>query len=257
MEGMSDQHVRELNLRRLRAGELKESEAQPMQAHLAECARCRTQYKELEHEQHQFEQQISFDRFAAGVERALRTAQAPRPKRWLVPAIGMAAAVMVGIVLAPSLKRGSVDSGTRLKGGPDVVLRVGGPGSGAQRTVSMRAPEALSPGERVRIGYQPGTHQFLIAVSIDEAGLVTPLYPESGSSIPVSEGEETHYLPESLEFTGRGGERVIVILGDRPLQVSQVERAAQEAYQAAGGDLRQLGKLKVGGEQFQWLLLKP
>jgi anti-sigma factor RsiW len=121
MEVMSDQHVRELNLRQLRAGELKESEAQPVQAHLAECARCRTQYKELEHEQHQFEQQISFDRFAAGVERALRTAQAPRPKRWLVPAMGMAAAVMVGIVVAPSLKRGSVDSGTRLKGGPDVA----------------------------------------------------------------------------------------------------------------------------------------
>lgn len=254
---MREPHVRDLNLRRLRAGELTEQEAHPVQTHLGECARCRTHYKELEQEQQQFEQQISFDRFAAGVERALRTAQAPRPKPWLVPAMGMAAAVVVGIVVAPILKSRSVDSGARVKGGAHAVLRVGGPASGAQRTVSAQAPEALGPGERVRIGYQSGTHRFLNAVSVDEQGLITPLYPESGSSLPVGEGDETHYLPESLEFTGRGGERVIVILGDRPLEVSKVKQAARDAYQQAGGDLRRIGKLKLSGEQFHWLLLKP
>jgi hypothetical protein len=251
-----------------------------MQAHLAECTDCRTHYKELEQEQQQFEQQISFDRFAAGVERASRSAHAPspehwflvdrlartmqralttvlRPRRWLIPAMGMAAAMMVGIVVGPLVKDRSADSGTRIKGGAHAVLRVGGPASGAQRTVSAQAPEALSPGERVRIGYQPGKHRFLIAVSLDEQGVVSPLYPETGSSIPAGEGDETRYLPDSLEFTGHGVERVIVVLTDRPLEVSDVQRAARDAYQEAGGNLRQIRKLKLGGEQFHWLLLKP
>jgi hypothetical protein len=44
---------------------------------------------------------------------------------------------------------------------------------------------------------------------------VTPLYPEAGPSLPALSDARTHYLPGSLEFTGKGTERLIVILSDR------------------------------------------
>ena len=85
-----DPHAGELKLRRLRAGELPAEEVQQLQTHLAGCGRCRVRLRSLELEQEQFERDISFDRFAAGVERAVKTAAPDRvhwtlPIRWAVP----------------------------------------------------------------------------------------------------------------------------------------------------------------------------
>jgi hypothetical protein len=115
----------------------------------------------------------------------------------------------------------------------------------------------LSAGERVRIGYRPDGHRYLASVSVDEQGVVTPLYPERGTSLEVEPGGELRYLPESLEFYGRGAERVIVVLSDEPLSMDRVMAAARAAYDEANGDVVRMRELKVPGQKFHQLLLKP
>ena len=50
----------------------------------------------------------------------------------------------------------------------------------ASARAGVDATEALARGERLRIGYQPGEHRYLLSLSIDDRGEVTPLYPERG-----------------------------------------------------------------------------
>jgi len=92
-------HLGELTLRRRRAGEPLDGAGaiETVDAHLAACAACKARSRALDDEQRRFEQEISFDRFAAGVERATRSG-APAPRRrvparvWLFPTMAMAAA---------------------------------------------------------------------------------------------------------------------------------------------------------------------
>ena len=69
-----DEHIGELALRRRRAGEALGSDGPAIEAHATSCADCRARIRALDDEQRRFEQEISFDRFAAGVERAARSA---------------------------------------------------------------------------------------------------------------------------------------------------------------------------------------
>ena len=93
-------------------------------------------------------------------------------------------------------------------------------------------------------------------MSIDEAGAVTSLYPERGAALPAPDGPTVSYLPDSLEFTGRGRERVFLLLGAHRFTVEEVVEAARAAYDRAHGDLDALGAL--GAEStFTWLLRKP
>ena len=251
---LMEPHPGELKLRRLRAGEIEDAESQQLQGHLAGCGRCRVRLKSLELEQEQFEREISFDRFAAGVQRAVKSAE-PRRVRWALPAVGMVAAVLVAIVTAPLVMR-APGASSRRKGSADVVLRIADK-DGAQRAASSQGAEPLSFGERIRVGYQAGAHSYLVAISVDSAGVLTPLYEDKGRSLKVDPGDQTRYLPDSLEFTGPGLERVIVILSDEPLELAKVKQAAEIAYRAVDGDLRRLPRLDVPGEQFQRLVLKP
>jgi hypothetical protein len=267
---MTAQHVRELKLRRYRAGEPLGPETSEIEAHTAACGQCRARLKELDDEQKRFQEEISFDRFAAGVERAGRTPSLVRPARrrakvaWAfgVGATGAALAAGFALMLTFGAERGAGDSPTnRLKGGAGVTIRIAGAGSAPQRTASADAPEALSPGERLRIGYQPGGKRYLVSISVDDRGEITALYPEAGRSLPLGSarppGQGPQYLPDSLELTGKGAERVVVVLSDQPLEVEAVKKAARAAFARAKGDLFRLPDLEIPGEQFHRTFLKP
>jgi hypothetical protein len=128
---------------------------------------------------------------------------------------------------------------------------------GAQRVAASTGPEALARGERVRIGYQRGDHRYLLALSIDDHGEVTSLYPEAGQSLLVDvrckgcTADALDYLPDSVEFTGEGSERLVVVLSNEPLRVEAARRAARAAFDRAKGDILHLGALDLPGEQFQ------
>ena len=91
-----DEHIGELTLRRRRAGEALGPDGPAIEAHATACADCRARIRALDDEQRRFEEEISFDRFAAGVERAARgaagDARAGRVTRaWVAPMLATAA----------------------------------------------------------------------------------------------------------------------------------------------------------------------
>src|SRR5881394_1631591 len=102
-----DQHIGELTLRRRRAGEALGPDAAAIDAHAAACADCRARLRALDDEQRRFEQEISFDRFAAGVERAARGASKAKARRavpmaaWVAPMLAMAACLVALVTFAP------------------------------------------------------------------------------------------------------------------------------------------------------------
>src|SRR5881394_3292019 len=126
-----DQHIGELTLRRRRAGEALGPDAAAIEAHATACADCRARLRALDEEQRRFEEEISFDRFAAGVERAARgasQAKARRPRMmlnaWVAPLAAMAACVvaLVTFVPRPVMQKPT----TRSKGGAGITVRVAG-----------------------------------------------------------------------------------------------------------------------------------
>ncbi|ADO73439.1 DUF4384 domain-containing protein [Stigmatella aurantiaca] len=258
MSARLPEHPSPWTLRRLHAGELPPSESARLRAHAQGCEPCGAVLREAEANQRRFEAAVPFARFEARVERALAGGAQRKPAalpslRWAGPLAAMAAGVLLFVGIRPWLV--STPSGTRIKGGASAELRIGG--EGAQRTVQGPAIEPLAPGERVRLGYTPDTHRYVLAVSVDAAGEVTPLYPEAGQSLPVERGSGTHWLPDSLEFTGAGVERVVLILSDEPLAVQDVTTAARRAFQAGGRTVEAMPLLDLPGAQTHWMLLKP
>jgi hypothetical protein len=266
-------HIGELDLRRHRAGESPGDSGAAITAHASTCPECKARLRALDDEQRRFESAISFDRFAAGVERAARGAR-PAPSRrlparaWALPTLAMAAAVALVVTFhgrTPEVGAGGGAPGGRvpppgwdgIKGGAGMTVRIAG--AAGQRTAQVEATEALAAGERLRLGYQSGGHRYLLSLSIDEHGEVTPLYPEQGSSLTVAAAvpTATHFLPDSVELTGAGLERIIVVLSDQPISVEAARAAARTAYDRAGGDLARLPKLDLPGEQFVRTFAKP
>jgi hypothetical protein len=263
-------HIGELELRRHRAGEALGDAGPAIAEHAGACAECKARLRALDDEQRRFESAISFDRFAAGVERASRGAR-PAPRRlparvWALPTLAMAAAVAVVVTFhgrTPQIGAGAPGGHLRppgwdgIKGGAGMIVRIAG--AGGQRTAQTDATEALAAGERLRLGYQTGGHRYLLSLSIDERGEVTPLYPEQGPSltVPAAVPSATHFLPDSIELTGAGLERIIVVLSDQPIAMEAARKAARAAYDRAGGNLARLAPLGLPGEEFTRTFAKP
>lgn len=247
-------HLSEWTLRRLHTGELPGEEAARAHAHVAGCEPCQGVLAGFVQEQRRFEVEVPFERFASGVEGALRQPRAeptrPQVNGFLV---ALAATVLMAVSLRPLLESSTPN---RLKGGgASADLRI--QGEGPQRAVVPGHTEKLLPGERVRLGYEAGPYRYVLAVSVDDLGEVSALYPEQGRSLAVNEGGGRSWLPDSREFTGRGQERVVVVLSDEPLEVEAVRAAARRAWEAAGGKVAAMQPLGVGGQETHWLLRKP
>jgi hypothetical protein len=261
LANQDQEHIGELLLRRRRAGEALGPDGPAIEAHATSCADCRARLRALDDEQHRFEKEISFDRFAAGVERAARGASKTKPRRsvlngaWLAPMMAVAACMVAMITFAP--RPSPEKPHTRPKGGAGITVRVAG--VDGQRNARVDSAEPLSRGERLRIGYQAGGHRFLIALTVDERGVVQALSPEQGKSLALSEGtpSATRYLPDSWELDGAGVERIIVVMSDSPIDVDTAIRAARAAYQKAGGNLARMPSLDLPGEQFVRTFSKP
>lgn len=275
----SHANLGELKLRRLLAGESLGAEHDAAAAHIASCAECARRLELLSDEQPAFEDRISFDRFAAGVERAARVpGPAVAGHWWARPAstrsfmtVFSVGALAAGFVLVLGVRplfesarvrrAANVEAvaANRIKGGAraTVTFRVAPPDNGPQRTAATEAPEPLAPGERIRVGVQPGQRRFLFAIAIDDKGTVTPLYPEVGTSMPLPVGGRMQYLPDSLELTGAGTERLVVLMSDVPIELEAIRRASAAAFSRAGGNLARLPNLALPGEQVHRTFLKP
>jgi hypothetical protein len=258
----ASEHIGELALRRHRAGEALGADGPAIAAHAGACADCRARLRALDDEQRRFEQEISFDRFSAGVERATRSATKRRRSvpmiAFVAPMLAAAAALVLVVTFKPKdASDRAVGYGNRVKGGAGIIVRVAG--SEGQRTARGDAPEPLAPGERLRIGYSSAGHRYLLSLSIDGDGKVEALVPARGASLALEAGAEsaTRYLPEAWELTGAGLERIVVVLSDQPVDVEDARRAARAAYDKANGDLTRMPSLGLPGEEFSRLFAKP
>jgi hypothetical protein len=255
-------HVGELRLRRFRAGEISGPEHDHIAQHTSECAPCRSKLRQLQDEQRQFEHDIPFERFAGGVERAARVPRVRPPRVWaLSSAFALAAAAAVVVMVWPFGKPVEIPrSHNQIKGGPSALMRIASADS-AQRSLQPTEATALRSGERLRLGYSTSAPGFLSAVSLDDRGEMSTLYPEGGGSLAVAATQGTTYLPDSLELTGAGLERVFLFLAERPLDAESVAQVVRQAHSQAKGDLAALslpvfpGRTDVRG--FTWLLQKP
>jgi len=256
----SQRHVAELALRRYRAGEFSPEERDQADRHLALCAPCRSKLRGLAEEQRAFERDIPFERFAGGVDRARRVPR-PRPRRvWALGLGGAVAAAAVALFLVRVSPTQHGSRGNRIKGAAvEATLRVAAADPSLQRSVPPGSHEVLSPGERVRFGYRTADARFLVAVSVDDQGQVTPLYPESGPALAVEPTAETAFLPDSIEFTGSGRERVFLFLARNRFELAAAIEAVKTAYTKSKGDLGTLENPAFAGGQhvFSWLFRKP
>lgn len=249
-------HLAEILLRRYRAGEFSAEESAETDRHLTTCAPCRTKLRLLVEEQRAFEREIPFERFAGGVERARRVPR-QRPRRlWFAGLGGVVAAAAVVLLVV----RGPSPAPNRTKGSAvEATVRIASAAASAQRSVPPGSQDLLAPGDRVRLGYRTDEPRYLAAVSVDEHGEVTMLYPESGPALAVGPSPKTEYLPDSLVFTGQGRERVFLFLARKPFDSAAARQAVKTAHESAHGDLGALpNPAFAGGQQvFSWLFRKP
>ncbi|MGI5863747.1 MAG: zf-HC2 domain-containing protein [Myxococcales bacterium] len=239
-------------LERLFAGELSGQDEEQLRRHVAGCARCGQQLAALEREASNMRRELPFERFEAAV---LAKGSRAKPRRRVERALLALAAGLLAVALGGQLLSSSEGPSGRnaLKGGAALELFVGGAGADPR---PAKDGESLAPGERIRVGYQASGKRFLIVLSVDEAGAVTPLYPESGTSLPAEPGPGTHLLPDSLELTGSGLERIIGLFSDSPLSVAAATEAAARELERAGS-VERMGSLPLEAEQSGRAVRKP
>jgi hypothetical protein len=163
------------------------------------------------------------------VERAQRVPRpGPRQARWFVVTSTLAAAAAALLLVRTDAQ--PVDSqepmalgGVRTKGAlVEAEVRIGSTGASGQRGVGPDSTTSLQQGDRVRIGYRTADPRYLVALAVDEAGVVTALYPQQGQALAVSPSKAMTFLPDSLEFTGKGREKVILYLLTAPTTVDEL-----------------------------------
>jgi len=270
------EHTGELLLRRYRVGELESADRRAIEAPLAACEICQAKLDRIGEEQVSFEHQISFERFAGGVERATRVPSRPQPKAiWFGSVTGLAAAAALALVAFGPRPLSQDPDGLPAVGGAgrerasfrntikgdDLTadLRVAGP-DGRQRSLPVNESAALERGARVRIGIRNPAERHVVALSVDEQGEVSLLYPNGNQSLVLPPGHTTTYLPGSLEFLGEGQERVFLLVSARPFPTAAALAAARDALAAAEGKVARMPAPAPAGialETFTWLLEKP
>lgn len=238
---MSGTHPGELVLRRFLAEEPLEV---ALVDHLKRCAACAPKLDSLRAEQTAFEAEIPFERFAAGVEKSVRVQQKQARGGMssnVRAALALAAAF---VVLAAAQLLFGRPIQNRIKGDASVEFVVAG-ASGQRNAAPL---ETLASGERVRIGVSG--HRYAIAVSIDEQGEVTTVYSEA------VEGTARVWLPDSIEFTGRGREHLVVVLSDNPIAPETIGNQLKARFEQTKS-VEQLGTLDVPGVQVHRTFIKP
>ncbi len=241
-------------LAKLRAGELDDEAAARTRSHLSSCALCLREMDRLEQEEQQFRKEVSL----AGFRRRQERKQAAHARRrWAGPAgLAIAASLLGVLALGPLRDLLKPTPRNQLKGtSPALELYVGG--AGARPRVAV-PDEQLSPGEKIRVAIRApsASDGYVVVISVDEAGEATALYPETGESLPSDPGAGSHLLPDSVELTGQGFEKVIAVFSARPLRVDQVLEAARAELSRAGS-LRAMSPLPVGSTESSQLLRKP
>ncbi|MEW5743447.1 MAG: hypothetical protein AB1938_31340 [Myxococcota bacterium] len=210
---------------------LAANEANEAKAHLDSCEACRTRWRELNEDKQKFEQFV-FARTLPKVEARLEKERAPggffgRFKvMWLLPAMGVAAAAVFGVVaLSGPGTQTEDDLYIGLKGaGPSfevVALR-------GETQFPVKPGAQLKPKDRLRFVVNPGGAKYLLIASRDGAGVFTVYHPFGATESVRLEGQTPakQELPGSVELDETlGTEHLVVVFSDEPVKAADVEAA--------------------------------
>lgn len=257
-------HITELMLRRYRAGELDPQTHGRVEDALGASSQLRSKLQALVDEQDAFENEIPFQRFVGGVQRAQKQLRRPR-RAWLYPsgaALAMAAAALM-LLVRPHDDKAQTTFSNRSKGDGDAVaafVHVAG-ASVASRVSEAGVPVFLQPGDRVRLELRrqslpPAAYHFVV-VSLDGEGEATALYPEEGGSLAWPQALSSYLLPDALAFDGEGRETLFVALSPQPFAVKTVQEGLRRAWRKHAGldaisakDLPTIGDVTLLGFPF-------
>jgi hypothetical protein len=239
----------DFGLDRLRLGELAGSgdEAETL-AHLRQCLDCSRRLRELGEPPTPMDLEAVWRRVRRGIVRqALGWLLEPAP-RWFLLAGGVAA------VLALTW-RSPAPPDIVIKGGPwrlGVIAR-----TDAGRTFAATPGSPLSAGDRLRFEVSTTWPRgFAAVISLDSAGVVSPLVPAAGQAAEVRGGRRL-LLDAAVELDETlGPERILLVGCPRAIPVADVVAAGRKALARAQGDLRAVGDLGLSCEQETFWIVK-
>jgi hypothetical protein len=240
-------------------------EAEPEQGRSAEihnhvnaCSRCSTIVADLSESRALL---LGADPEATSLRAAkaiLATAANRRPMRslwrFLAPAMLVPAAAIALFALNPSVLSPTQTEGqgsARVKG----QLIVEAFCKRGEEVFPLAEAGEFVEGDRLRFAYTKDAPGKLMVFSVDDNGVISPYYQESGlTPMPVVAGSKV-MLPGSIELDNhRGWERVFAIWSASPLADDQVRKAVAAAFSAAEGDVRRVSSLDLPAEQVSFLL---
>ncbi|HKC59066.1 MAG TPA: hypothetical protein VKB92_03195 [Myxococcales bacterium] len=195
-----------MRVRRLVAGELQGTDRERTQQHVDGCARCQSVLTELADERARLARDVPFEAFAAGVAEKLAQAhQPPRFVRWAPLAAAAALLLVVGTAL--TLRPPSDDDGVRSKGGVAVALFQR---SGAEVHPVQRA---VGPGP-IMVHLEPAGRRYAAVLLVE---------PKESSLLYT--GAARADLPEAFEWTGSARRAMLLaVFADKPLDGEALRR---------------------------------
>jgi hypothetical protein len=183
------------------------------------CGTCKQRWEELNEDKQRFEKFV-YPRTLAQVEARASGGGSfweALTKRWriAVPALGLAAAAAIAIVVLPRTPERYYGE----KGGPnlEVVARRG------ESQFAVHSGSHLKPRDQIRFVVDPAGAKYLLIASRDGQGKLTIYYPYGGTASGRLAANRQE-LPDSIELDDvTGPERLYAFFSDAPLQTDEVK----------------------------------
>jgi hypothetical protein len=210
---------------------LSADDAGAAQAHLGACAACQARWQALNEDKQKFEQFV-FPRTLPSIEARLEQERAGRGffERFrfavLLPAVGLAAAAVFGVVTASG-------PGTQTEDELYIGLKGAAP---SLEIVALRGVTqfpvtrgvALKPKDRLRFVVKPAGARYLLIASRDGAGVFSVYHPYGATeSARLENGAAQRLeLPGAVELDDTlGVEHLVAVLSDAPVTAAELEAA--------------------------------
>jgi anti-sigma factor RsiW len=207
---------------------LPADESNAAKAHLDECERCRTRWRELNEDKQRFEQFV-FARTLPKVEARAAQAKGSFFERFklaiALPAFGLVAAGAIAVV---ALTGGGTQTEDEVyvgvKGqGPSLTLFAARTGGGA---FEVKRGGSLQPKDRIRFVVNPGNAKYLLIASRDGAGAFSVYHPFGAAQSVKLASQARLELNDAVELDETlGNEKVVAVFSDAPVQAAEVEAA--------------------------------
>lgn len=203
---------------------LSANESNQAKQHIDECSECRVRWRELNEDKQRFEQFV-FARTLPKVEARIlaeRESFFDRFKlKWLLPALALSAAAVVGVVLLKPAP--TEDPYVGIKGQPTFeVFAVRGTGG----AFPVRPETALQPADRIRFVVNPAGARHLLVASTDGAGTFSVYHPFGAERSEPVDAQRKVELPGAVELDDTlGSERLVAAFSQEPIDARQVEAA--------------------------------